>query len=284
MSNKKIPIIIDGPNFINRIIELGINSDIIANQLSLVAFRNRINQILLLTLGYGEQSYQIEFVCSNKQFGPNTNKFTNDERELLLNRLKREQGVHINEIIIPGRKEKGVDGEIMISLERFSQSHDILIFFSYDRDFIPILKKIKNEGKKVITISLNDKFDSELMNLSYATFEFEDKYTSLFKYKYPEYKIENLTLNDCRNMYSNADDSVCNRVIAWRNGTIFISKNAEDNDLRGARFYQEIFQAFNRYVGPLAASDKKYIEREHLDIKAAWEKGVDGYIDFHPSL
>ena len=42
MDKENIPIIIDGPNYINRILDMSIDNDIISNQLSFKNFRNVI--------------------------------------------------------------------------------------------------------------------------------------------------------------------------------------------------------------------------------------------------
>ncbi|MGE5410625.1 MAG: hypothetical protein ACM3MI_06670, partial [Clostridiales bacterium] len=65
MDKLNFPIVIDGPNFINRILEMKIDKDLLAKQLSFNGFRTRIKQLLI------EQSIDcnlslLEFVCSKK--------------------------------------------------------------------------------------------------------------------------------------------------------------------------------------------------------------------------
>ena len=63
MEISTVPIIIDGPNFINRILELKIDKDIIAEQLTLDGFRSRLNAILE-EKSIPVRADHVEFVCS----------------------------------------------------------------------------------------------------------------------------------------------------------------------------------------------------------------------------
>ncbi len=86
-----VPIVIDGPNFINRILELEIDKDIIAGQITLDGFRTRLNTILE-EMHMNIQIDLVEFVCSKKLFGQGTSKFTQQERDSMLQRLMHERG------------------------------------------------------------------------------------------------------------------------------------------------------------------------------------------------
>ena len=61
----KVPIIIDGPNSINRIIDMGIDKDIVSKQLTLSGLREIINK-KLQDLKIGIQCESVEFICSKK--------------------------------------------------------------------------------------------------------------------------------------------------------------------------------------------------------------------------
>ena len=82
-----IPIVFDGPNFINRILELEIDKDIVAAQLTLDGFRTRLNAILAekhITVRVD----LVEFVCSKKLFGQGQSKITQTERDSILKTMR----------------------------------------------------------------------------------------------------------------------------------------------------------------------------------------------------
>lgn len=163
-----VPIIIDGPNFINRILELEIDKDIIAKQLTLDGFRARLNNIFE-EMDIKIQVDLMEFVCSKKLFGQGKNKFTQQERDSMIKRLMAERGVHIEEVSLPGESEKGVDTTVSSMLETFSEKNESILVISHDRDYVPVLKKLREKGKMVYLVALNDKFPHELSNEAYQT-------------------------------------------------------------------------------------------------------------------
>lgn len=146
------PVVIDGPNFINRIIEMAIDKDIIAGQLTLDEFRSRLN-FMLKDAGLSLQTDTIEFVCSKKLFGQNANKFTQAERDSLIKRLMSEKGVHVEEVNLPGSSEKGVDTMVSSLLETYSAKYSNVLLISHDRDFVPVIKKLREKGIKTYLIA-----------------------------------------------------------------------------------------------------------------------------------
>jgi len=163
-----VPIVIDGPNFINRILELEIDKDIIAGQITLDGFRTRLN-IILEEINMSIQIDLVEFVCSKKLFGQSTSKFTQQERDSMLQRLMHERGIHIEEVSLPGTSEKGVDTTVSSMLETYLERNESIFLISHDRDYVPVLKKLRGKGKKIYLIALNDKFPHELSNEAYQT-------------------------------------------------------------------------------------------------------------------
>jgi len=154
---KNIPIIIDGPNFINRILDLGIDKDLVSNQLILDGLRSSIN----CKLSENKIPLQIdiiEFVCSKKLFGYSHNKFLKEERDLLIKRMMSEKGVHVEEVVLPGSTEKGVDTTVSSLLETYSEKFNDIALISHDRDFVPVLKKLREKGKRIYLIALGEKF------------------------------------------------------------------------------------------------------------------------------
>lgn len=65
MKEENIPIVIDGPNYINRILDMSIDKDIISKQLSFDNFRETIKDELL-KVGIISNLNIVEFICSQK--------------------------------------------------------------------------------------------------------------------------------------------------------------------------------------------------------------------------
>ncbi len=281
MPHVTTPIIIDGPNFINRILELEIDKDIIAKQLTLDGLRKRLNSIFQET-DINIQVDLMEFVCSKKLFGQCTNKFSQQERDSMVKRLMAEKGVHIEEVSLPGSSEKGVDTMVSSMLETFSDKHESILLISHDRDFVPVLKKLREKGKKTYLFALNDRFPIELSNEAYQTIKIDQEWRHYFTYSYPRYFInEDFSKEKFRELVSNADDRQHNQLRVDKDGAVYYSfryVGAQDIDVVKFRF--ETLVAFNGYVGPKAASDKKYITDEYEDIIYGWNHGAKGYYDY----
>ena len=275
MEISTVSIVIDGPNFINRILELKIDQDIIAEQLTLDGFRSRLNAIL-------EEKFipvrtdQVEFVCSRKLFGQGASKFTQNERDSMLQRLMGERGIHIEEVNLPGSSEKGVDTTVASTIETYIEKHESIFLVSHDRDYVPVLRKMRLKGKKIYLIALNDEFPCELINESYETMQFKEEFRHFFTYSYQNFFIgKSLDVKNFRKLISNADDRQNNKLIVNKDGMVYFSRTGifrkEFHD--DAKFSLETFHSFNDYVGPRAASSTEYIEREYNHIVSAWEQG-----------
>ena len=276
-----IPIVVDGPNFINRILDMGIDKDILSKQLVLTGLRDIVNDKLHQLIDTTYQCEIVEFVCSKKLFGQTTNKFIQGERDALVRRFAKEVGVHVEEVNLPGSSEKGVDTTIAAKIETFAENFPFIVLVSEDRDFVPLLKKMREKGVKVVVVSTNNTYPTELINEAYAEIELDNDYRPLFKYEYPKFFVYKFTLEDFRQMISNADGRTLNQVRINSNGLIYISMSPAvgNRDLIGVKTSYETSAPYNEYVGPKAASDKRYIKAEYDQIKLAWKSGVHGYID-----
>jgi uncharacterized LabA/DUF88 family protein len=284
MNGENIPIVIDGPNYINRILDMSIDKDIISNQLSFSNFRETL-KMKLLKEGICAQLNRIEFVCSKKLFGLKTNKFNQNERDLLLERLSLEVGVHVEEINIPGSgsQEKGVDNMIATKIESFSENHNYIILISNDQDFVPLLTKMREKGKKIILVSISQSIPKHLINESYMVINLYDEYECLFCYKYPHYPLyRDFSLEKYREIISNADDRINNQIRVTDTGFIYMSyKDIGFQNILGIKFRSHTFGARNDYVGPKAASDSTYIENNYKQLMLAWKNKVS--FDFYYS-
>lgn len=267
----KLPIIIDGPNFINKILDMQIDKDLVSKQLTLRGLREIIDK-KLQDLKIPGKSGVVEFICSKKLFGPSRNKFTQEERDRLIDRVIEEIGVHVEEVDIPGSTEKGVDNMISTKIETYLEQLDFVVLVSKDRAFIPVLRRMREKGKKIIVVSLSDKYPGEIINEAYAKIDIKDDYEYLFKYSYPYFFIKDLTIENYREMPSNADDRKFNQIRVDTNGKVYISHtNVGADNLTGVKYRFETFAPYNGYVGLKAASDKQYASEEYRKIKLAWD-------------
>ena len=276
-----VPIIIDGPNFINRILELQIDKDIIADQLTLDGLRTRLNNILE-ELDTKIQVDLVEFVCSKKLFGHGEDKFTQQERDTMIQRFMAERGVHIEEVSLPGSSEKGVDTTVSSMLETFSEKNESILLISHDRDYVPVLKKLREKGKKVYLIALNDKFPIELNNEGYHTLRIDQEWRHFFTYSYPAFFVDDdFTIEKFRSIIANGDDRRHNQLRIDKNGEVYLScEYVGAVNIDGVQFRYETLRAYNGYVGPKAASDPDYIKKEYEDVVYGWQHGAKGYYDY----
>jgi len=167
MIENEIPIVIDGPNFINRLLDSGLNKDRIIKELTLSGFRGLIN-LIFKEYKINAECDQIEFVCSKKMFGSKNSKFSPEERTFMLERLMNEKGVHIEEINLPGTSEKGVDVAVSTIVETFRETYRFIALVSEDKDYVPLLKRLREKGNKAIIISCSQNFPIELTNEVYC--------------------------------------------------------------------------------------------------------------------
>lgn len=274
-----VPIIVDGPNYINRIIDIGIDPVHIARQLSLDRLMDVLSEKIIDIKGVSSRCGFVEFICSRRRFGPKSKHFTEPQQKMLIDRLRGETGVYVDVIEIPGSSEKGVDTTISGRIHEYANDVDTLILVSEDRDYIPTLNKLRHRIK-IILVALRDEYPSELQNEAYATIFLHEDYRGLFKYRYPMLSVKDFDQEKCAELYSEADDRTHNQVRVTHNGFVYISLKVGAQDLYDVKFRFETSCPYNGYVGPKAASDVKYISKEAEAITLGWQRGASGYIDF----
>jgi hypothetical protein len=131
----------------------------------------------------------------------------------MLERVMNEQGVHIEEVNLPGSTEKGVDNMITMKIEFFSERYKQIILITNDRDFVPLLSKMRNKGTNIILVSLSKTVPKELINECYISINLYNQYECFFKYNYPHYPLyRDFDLKKYREIISNADDRVNNQL------------------------------------------------------------------------
>lgn len=253
------PIIIDGPNFINRILDYGISKEIIIEYLSLAGLRHVLNQELL---SRENEECTIEFLHSGRAFGYEASQFTLSEQIQFVERLMLERGVHIDKIEVAGvkgRKEKGIDIACASRLWKKSFTHNIMAFISEDRDFIPVLKDMREIGKKVVIFSYAIKPTIEVMNEAYLYVDLRKYSTTLFpSNNMPTSKnLVDLSLKDITDFLLSV--SVCFGKISMNdNGYVLFKYGGTNYQHADFDLYSNIFNGAKR--GVLAASDKSFVQ------------------------
>jgi hypothetical protein len=277
---ESVPVVIDAPSFINDLMELGIDHDLVAAQLTLDGLRQALND----SINYGLPAHEahnitMHFIFAKKLCGPANGKFTQTEMDALLERLMRETGVNVEEIDLPGHVEKRVDVLVQSRIEEFARAHRQVVLVVGDQDYVPVLRRLRVRGCRVIVASLRRDFLKQLAGETWRVVDLLPLQDGLFTYSYPVFKAATFTLSECRTMIANADDRLLNQVRISESGDVFISKDAVGNrGLAGIKFCLETFDAGNSYSGPLAASDRSHVEETFCDIREAWQMGYRGHI------
>jgi NYN domain len=280
MANDNIPVIIDGSNFVPRVIELGVNPRFISQQLSIRGLIDLLNERLPDVQFVKGQCETAEFVCSQKLLGSSKTKLTKPEQDVLLARLRSETGVYVDEINIPGGTEKGVDTTVAGRLDDLASSKGCCVLVTRDRDYIPVLHRLRHKLRVIIFDVLGDA-PTDLRNEAFATLTLGHDYPSLFTYSYPTIHIARLDEESCGRLFAQADDRRFNQVRVKNNGDVYIScRHTGNKQLGGLRFRFETFTPFNDYVGPRAASDSDYVKRQLSDITTAWNGNHTGLLDY----
>jgi len=160
-------VIVDGPNLISRLIDNGLDKDVIADNFSLQKLLvNGIRAPMIPEFG-NPSSTGLEFICSPKRPGPEGNKLSNDQWNKFLDRTSRENAVTLTKVVIPSNNEKGVDVAVAVRLIEDAEICDIVCLVSSDKDYVPVLEYLKRKGKYICTIGFADSHPIELRNLSY---------------------------------------------------------------------------------------------------------------------
>ena len=130
---ENIPIIVDGPNFVNRVLDMGIKSIFVESQLSLACIKKSIAG-KIAEQGIVGRFDSIEFICSNRRFGPKKNRFSECGQESMPNRFRKETGVYVDVISLPGTSEMGVDSTVSEKLREYSNDSHTIVLVAADRD------------------------------------------------------------------------------------------------------------------------------------------------------
>ncbi|MEY8301292.1 hypothetical protein [Thomasclavelia ramosa] len=89
------------------------------------------------------------------------------------------------------------------------------------------------------------------------------------------YNINEMSLNDFKNLIASGDDSHNNQIRVTTMGEVFLSQDIVGaEDLEGIAFRLETFDAGNDYVGKPASEDNDHVVSMYNAIKANWDKNL----------
>jgi hypothetical protein len=176
-------IVVDGPNFINELERNGKDKNYVMKTLSFHilhgVIQNRLNQHGLR----GHPFLHTYFVCSDKkQMGD----FKDEEKQVLLTKLKCETGLTVDEILQSHKegKEHEVDMHVFIRMLEMGPLarpyHDEwrhIVLVSRDSDFVPAIRLLSQMGTHTIVMGFDSKespFPMELKNESYLFLELSE--------------------------------------------------------------------------------------------------------------
>ncbi|WP_437711018.1 CHAT domain-containing protein [Sorangium sp. So ce448] len=271
-----IPIVIDGDDYMRRLLNIKIDAVHLARQVSCRALMQLLNARLATIPGVSGACESVEFLCSKRRIGSGGRTFSATQRSALLNRIGGEVGVYVE---ATGLTSKEIVTSIGTRIEDLAGSANCVVLVSSEPRLAPILRK--NRHLKVVVLDLYGDLPNELRNEAYAALELENDVPGLFSYSYSRFDIRKLDEAACAELYAEADDNHHNQLRVTRDGTVFMSKDdvgAENVD--NLRFRFETYCAGNGYVGPVVASKPPYVQEQLADIRNAWETGRRGYIDY----
>jgi uncharacterized LabA/DUF88 family protein len=269
-----MPVVIDGPNFINAIKSHGIDNESIASYLSLT----KLKYVLDMQCSLINRSWdfgRVDFVCSQKLFGGIGDKFTNDQRERMLRRFKFEAGVHVEETNNEGKEEKGVDVTVAVKLIRYSEGAVVLSLISEDKDYIPVLKYLAEKDRHVMAVKAKKgEYPEGLVNEAYACLDISESIHDLFDCNPIDIELQQLEEKSKEFLFH-----------AWnRNGSkIVVLDDGQIKSIQpGAQMPTNtaIFWSYNRVeineVGPLRACEKRFVAWFTHTIKKAVDANYKG--------
>lgn len=173
-------IIVDGPNFINRLEDHGKDQNYIMNTFSFPILQSIVQEKLRQNGLASHPFYHTEFIYSNKE---RIGDFVGEERKQLLKKLQHERGVVVREVPLStgeGR-EKAVDMTVfsrMLTMgDANSWRHIVLI--AADKDYVPAIEALITKGIHVILLAFADTCPIELINESYLFLDLSELLTEM---------------------------------------------------------------------------------------------------------
>ena len=160
-------VIIDGPNFIARLIDHGLDKEFIANKFSLNNFLIKEIRISLMKEFGADSALGLEFLYSQKIPGPSNNKMSREQWQRFIERESQENAVFLKKVQINSDKEKGVDIAVAVRLIEIAEMCNVVCLVSSDKDFLPALEYLKNKGIYICTAGIGQLHPIELKNVSY---------------------------------------------------------------------------------------------------------------------
>jgi hypothetical protein len=177
-------IVVDGPNFINDLERSGKNTNYILNTLSLPAIQIAIQERLKI---HGLRSHPFVhtyFVCSDRgRIGEN---IKGNDKQRLLDKLRNERGVTVDEIRQSKRKGKEMQVDMsvfirMLEMGPLATPYDAwrhIVLIASDSDYVPAIRLLSMMGTHTVVVGFrnlkNKEYPIELINESYLFLEMSE--------------------------------------------------------------------------------------------------------------
>lgn len=173
-----------GPNFINDLEESGKDVNYILDTLSLPAIQGRIQERLKAHGLLSHPFIHTYFVCSDR--GQIGESIRGSDKQRLLDKLRNEMGVTVDEIIQSHRKgrEMQVDMSVfirMLEMGPLAIPHDPwrhIVLIASDSDYVPAIRMLSMMGTHTIVVGFRKlgkkKYPIELINESYLFLEMSE--------------------------------------------------------------------------------------------------------------
>ena len=181
-------IIVDGHNLINDLKRNGKDTDYIKNTLSFPILANMI-QRKLKENGLASHPYICtEFICSARG---NIGDFKSQEREDILNKLRKERGVtvktveqHVQTKDENRERTKGDDMTVFVRLLQMGNPATLrhVVLVASDTDYVPALQVLREYGIHTILVAFEkgkNPINTEMINQSYLFLDLEQLLTEM---------------------------------------------------------------------------------------------------------
>jgi len=176
-------VVIDGSNFMCRLIERDYHTYFIDGKASLSGLNARLQHWIRRDVGT-HRCIGMDFFYSGKVFGAKNQKLTTEDTKALIERFGREQGVNVKKVDIRGEQEKGIDVAVAACLMESADICETLVLISSDTDYVPALEAMKRKGRYVITAGFSANHPVELINISYIFYDLDEIYFNSLKEEY----------------------------------------------------------------------------------------------------
>lgn len=256
-------VLIDGDSILAALIAVGIDSTIIEAQLDFGEIRQLVTETLVR---HKLEPGMIQVECT----------FTHDSNlsDAAVLRLNDTPGCFV---------EKSTNAQTAVKerLQNRPSKATAIVGIGLSPTLAPTVRSLRDQAP-VLLFTLDENAPPSLAAAAFSHESLQDSWHLFFKYSYPRFDVEELTILQVRCLLSQSDDRKLNQLRVSQHGLVWMSAtDVGSQKTGGLQFRYETFGNYNGYVGPKAASDKKWVALLHKNIQQNWQDGERGYIDYY---